>query len=95
MGGWWWLGVSMEQKLAEFRARRQAEHAVKTGEEAGQRREQTAVGQGETTPTNGSEQTVEETETSRDSPQSSTTKVRHYFLITVYTTTNLRIKCAN
>lgn len=75
-----WSGVSMEQKLAEFRARRQAEHAVKKGEGAGQRQEQTAVAQGETTPTNDSEQTVEETEASRDSPQSSTTKVRHNLL---------------
>lgn len=68
----------MEQKLAEFRARRQAEHAVKKDEGAGpQCTAQTVAAPAETTSTSDSEQTEEEAENSRDSPQSSTRKVRN------------------
>lgn len=57
----------MEQKLAEFRARRRAENA-------GKMTEADTAAQTETTPTTDSQQTEEKTGSSRDSAQSSPQK---------------------
>lgn len=63
----------MEQKLAEFRARRQAENAVKKNKSPDP---QTAAAQVETTPPCESEQTEEEADNSGDAPESSGSQVR-------------------
>ncbi|XP_076612439.1 SAYSvFN domain-containing protein 1 [Chaetodon auriga] len=64
----------MEQKLAEFRARRRAENAVKMTEAD-------TAAQTETTPTTDSQQTEEKTGSSRDSVQSSPQKDRSDWLL--------------
>ncbi|XP_044026413.1 SAYSvFN domain-containing protein 1 [Siniperca chuatsi] len=75
----------MEQKLAEFRARRQAENAVKKDESAGpQCRAQTVAdtaAQTDTTSTADGQQTEERTGTSRDSTQSSERKDQRDWLL--------------
>lgn len=63
----------MEQKLAEFRARRQAENAVKKNKSPDP---QTAAAQVETAPPCESEQAEEEADNSRDAPESSGSQVR-------------------
>lgn len=63
----------MEQKLAEFRARRQAENAVKKNKSADA---QTAAAQVETTPPRESERAEEEADKSGDAPESSESQVR-------------------
>lgn len=78
----------MEQKLAEFRARRHAENMAKKDKCAGPPCRTETVDDGvkapqtdrTTTPpttTPDSQQTQHQTENSRDSPQSSPRKVRH------------------
>ncbi|XP_070782128.1 SAYSvFN domain-containing protein 1 [Enoplosus armatus] len=75
----------MEQKLAEFRARRQAENAIKKAESAGpQCKAQTEAdmaAETDATPTADSRQTEEKTETSRGSTQSSERKDRSDWLL--------------
>lgn len=67
----------MEQKLAEFRARRQAENAQEKVENVGpQCRPQTSAVHTETSPAKDSQQTKEEAKIITESPDSSHRTVR-------------------
>ncbi|XP_038582693.1 SAYSvFN domain-containing protein 1 [Micropterus salmoides] len=74
----------MEKKLAEFRARRQAEKAVRKDESAGQQciaqTSGDSAAQADTT-SSADSQEAEETETSKDSTQSSESKDRSDWLL--------------
>lgn len=76
----------MEQKLAEFRARRQAENAVRKDTSTGpQCRDPSVAAQAETTSTSDSQQTEQEAENSINSAQSSPKKVSGFqFKLQVY-----------
>lgn len=62
----------MEQKLAEFRAQREADNAVKNSLNP----KQTVDTQPETTSTSANQRTREKVDSTRDSAQTSPTKVR-------------------
>lgn len=71
----------MERKLAEFRARRQAENAGKKENSAGPQTETDTDPQPDTTSTTDSQQTEKKTETDRDSPPSSPNKNQSDWLL--------------